>query len=431
MEFNTANDFKINMMFGAASAATQVDGGELNHSWNYWYKAGHIKDGSNPARANDHYNRYEEDIALMKELGLKTYRLGVEWARLEPEEGKFSDEAAAHYRGVIEKLIETNIVPLLTLHHFTNPMWFENKGGFLKEENCAIFLRFVEFCIKSFGPLVSDYITINEPNVFAMLGYFAGEWPPGERSFNDYANVLSNMAQCHIQAYKLIHKMRTELGFNDTKVSFAHHMRVFEPKSSSNIMHKALSAFSKRGFQSALESAFYRGEVRFPLRKRQAIMPGCYCDYIALNYYTRTTVDKLGDGVREGAPKNDLGWEIYPDGIAICALELYTKFKLPIYITENGTCDNNDTFRARYIYEHIKALNESGLPVERYYHWCFLDNFEWLEGESSRFGLVHVDYETQRREIKQSGRFYADIIKNSGVTGEAYEKYVKDQSYKY
>ena len=157
--------------------------------------------------------------------------------------------------------------------------------------------------------------------------------------------------------------------------------------------------------------------------------PGEYCDFIGLNYYTRTTVSKFEDGTRKDALKNDLGWEIYPKGIVKCANKLYSLIKRPIYITENGTCDNNDSFRCRYIYDHLKALCESGLPIERYYHWCFCDNFEWLEGERARFGLVYVDYDSQERTLKKSARFYSDIIRSRAVTQEMYDKYVKEQEY--
>ena len=120
------------------------------------------------------------------------------------------------------------------------------------------------------------------------------------------------------------------------------------------------------------------------------------------------------DGVAQGAEINDLGWEIYPQGIAEVCQKLYDITPLPLYITENGTCDNADTFRSRYLYEHLKVLSECGLPVQRYYHWCFCDNFEWLEGQSARFGLVHIDYDTQQRTVMESGRFYAEMIRQGG-----------------
>lgn len=156
---------------------------------------------------------------------------------------------------------------------------------------------------------------------------------------------------------------------------------------------------------------------------------GEYADFIGVNYYTRSTVSGLADGVQEDCRKNDLGWEIYPEGIVRCTEKLLKVLNRPVWVTENGTCDNSDAFRARYICEHLKALCDSGLPVERYYHWCFCDNFEWLEGQSARFGLVHVDYGTQERTVKDSGRFYAEASAAGGVTEALFEKYAAGEDY--
>ncbi len=422
---------KPGLLLGAASAATQIEGGELGHNWNDWYDRGNIKDRTNPARSNNHYNRWREDADIMISMGLQVYRFGIEWARICPTEDTVDEAVLAHYREEILYLKEKGIFLLLTIHHFTNPMWFEKKGGFTRTENKKYYLDLVALVIKSFGDLVSEYITINEPNVYATNSYFYGDWPPGEKSMWKAMKVMTNMAVCHIEAYQLIHKMRNDMGYKDTKVSFANHMRVFDPTNSKNLWHKISAGLTEYFFQGAVTKAMCLGQFKWPLKNIAKLDPGEYCDFIAINYYTRSTVSNFGDGVKKGSYRNDLGWEIYPDGIVRCAKDLYSILKRPIYITENGTCDNNDTFRCRYIYDHLKVLCESDLPVERYYHWCFCDNFEWLEGESARFGLVHVDYETQRRTIKQSGRFYSEIIQAEGVTAEIYEKYVKSQEYHY
>jgi beta-glucosidase len=419
----------LNIKLGAASSATQIEGGSLSHTWSDWYEKGHIRDGASPARANDHYNRWKEDIDIMAELGIKVYRLGIEWARLEPERGKYNDEAKEEYRSLLAYMKSAGIEPLLTIHHFTNPLWFESIGGFTKPANIPVYLDFVEYIINCFGDLVDEYVTINEPNVFAVMGYFEGIFPPGKRSMFDAFRVQSVMAACHIKAYKLIHKLRKEKGYTNTKVGFAHHARVFEPKSKNNLWHRICTSLVERFFQGALVPACLLGRFSFPLKKYGRIKPGEYADFLGLNYYARSSISGLGDGVRKGVHVNDLGWEIYPLGIAQCAQKLYDYLPRPVYITENGTCDNLDTFRSRYIYEHLKVLSESNLPVERYYHWCFTDNFEWCEGESARFGLVHVNYDTQKRTVKRSGRFYAAMIKNNGVTEDMFKEYVQPQLY--
>lgn len=417
------------LALGAASAATQIEGGSADHSWNDWAARGHIHDGSSPARANDHYHRFCEDAAIMESLGIRHYRFGVEWARIEPEAGKFSNEAIAHYREELLDLRARGIRPLLTLHHFTNPMWFERMGAFEREENIPLFLRFAEHTVRALGDLVSEYITINEPNVYATNGYFFGEWPPGVKSFSRTVRVMSVLAACHLACYGMIRRVRGEMGLDDTRIGFANHLRVFTPKNPKNVYHRACASLTERFFQGSLSLEMTTGRIAFPLRRIARLPEGLYCDFHAINYYTRSTVSSMADGVRAGAPVNDLGWEIYPQGIVACAQMMYDIHPLPIYITENGTCDNDDRFRCRYLYDHLRAITESSLPIERYYHWCFCDNFEWLEGESARFGLVHVDYETQERTVKQSGRFFSEMIRSGGVDAAMYDEFVAPCTY--
>lgn len=411
------------MELGVASAPTQIEGGDTNNSWNDWYKQGRIKDGSDPSVANSHYELYEADTRLMRDMGIRHYRLGVEWARLEPEQGVFDEAAFAHYRDELLLMRELGIRPLLTLHHFTNPMWFERMGAFGNRACVGIFLTFVEKVVGSLGDLVNEFITINEPNVYATSGFFFGEWPPGKRSLLSALRVMGNMCECHLKAYDLIHRKRREMGFTDTRVSYAHHMRVFAPMNPKSAFDRVCSKLMFRLFQSSLSSAFLTGRGGFPLRRVWGMEKKLYCDFHGVNYYSRTAAKGFSAGFLPNVPVNDLEWEIYPAGIVQCASELYDLARLPVYITENGTCDNTDAFRSRYICEHIKALSESGLPVERYYHWCFTDNFEWVEGNSARFGIVHVDFSTQKRTVKKSGEFYTKMIQDKGVSQSLFEEY--------
>ena len=417
------------MELGTASAATQIEGGELDHTWLSWYRRGRIKDGTSPARANDHYARWQEDDQLMADLGMQIARVGVEWARVEPKDGAFDQAAIDHYVEEIRWLNNHKIKPLVTLHHFTNPTWFEALGAFEKRRNVQYFLRFVTRLVQAFGTEVTEYITINEPNVYAALGYYSGEWPPGEKSLRRAARVMSVLTVAHVQAYQLIHALQRGMGVPETRVSYALNMQVFEPEDPNKFSHRLGAYIADRFFQGSIMKAMELGVFRWPIRNLGGIRKGVYCDFIALNYYTRAAMNGFRPGVRKGVPVNDLGWEIYPQGIVECLKRLEQLHPLPIYVTENGTCDNRDTFRSRYLFDHLQALCRSGLPVKRYYHWCFLDNFEWLEGESARFGLVHVNYQTQKRTVKASGRFFAEIIRRGGVTGEMYQTYVEDQEY--
>lgn len=425
MKFSLPKD----ILLGVATASMQIEGGALDTNWNDWYAKGFIKDGTDPATGNDHWEKWEEDTAIMETMGLQIYRFGVEWARIMPNEGEVDPEVVARYRQELLLLKEKGIRPLLTIHHFSNPMWFENKGAFEKRENLRHYLDLVDIVVESFGDLCSDYITINEPNVYAMNGYFAGTWPPGKKSFFSTLRVMENLAYCHICAYVRIHQLREEKGYTDTMVGCANHVRSFAPQNPKNLWHRLCARAGAYLFQDALTKAMTLGKFSFPLRNFGKLRKGEYTDFIGLNYYSRSTVASIGDGVRPNSPRNDLDWEIYPQGLEECAGRLYKVLPRPIWVTENGTCDNNDRFRCRFLYEHLQVVSQSKLPFSRYYHWCFCDNFEWAEGNSAKFGLVSVDPETRQRTVKTSGQFYAKVIRNGGVTEEMYQQYVVNQEY--
>ncbi len=406
------DDFRFpeNFSLGVASAATQVDGDCKNSNWYDWYKKGHILDNFDPNVATMHRKFMVEDTELMASMGIQHYRFGVEWARIEPAEGEFSQEEFENIRREIMLLQEKGIQVLLTIHHFSNPLWFEEKGGFLSPDSTSVFLRLTEKIVENLGGLVSEYITINEPNVYAVSGYLGGDFPPGENSLPKTLKIMKNMGECHRRAYEKIHAMREEMGYSDTKVGFAHHMRAFAPLNAKNPWHCLCAKLSEYMFQGKISKTYLTGT---------AGDKGCFADFLAINYYARTASKGFADNTFPGVPVNDLGWEIYPEGIVKCCAQLHEILpQLPIYITENGTADNTDAFRRRYIYEHVKSLCESGLPVKRYYHWCFVDNFEWLEGFTARFGIVELDTSTMERKIKKSGEFFKQMNENHGVTKE-------------
>ena len=421
---------KEGLLLGSATAATQIEGGDENNNWARFAAEGKVKDGSTPVRADDHYNRFREDIDIMADMGLQIYRFGIEWSRIEPHQGEYCDEAIAHYRDEIEYMLSKGIKPLLTIHHFTNPLWFEDMGAFENRQSPEIFLSLVKKVVESFGDLVSEYITINEPNVYATNSLFWGYWPPEKKSMGALIRAFSNMTAAHVLAYRYIHEKRCEMGYNDTKVSFANHMRVFAPKNPKNLFHRVAASLSEYLFQGAITDAMMTGKCRFPVLRRKGVRRGKYYDFIGLNYYSRSSVTGLADGVREDCFKNDLGWEIYHEGLIELSKQLHKRYVGEVYVTENGTCDNTDAFRARFIYDQLKLISETENPITRYYHWSFMDNFEWREGECERFGLVYVDYETQKRTVKESGKLYSDIIRDNGVTDDSFDRYVKDSHYK-
>ena len=419
-----------NFLLGTATSGFQIEGGDTNSNWYDWCQKGQISDKTSCIRADDHWNRYKEDIELIKKLNNKIYRMGIEWNRIEPKKGEFDKQAILHYRDEISLLIKNGIKPLVTLHHFSHPLWLCSEGEFENKKVVDYFARYVTYVVENLGDLVTDYITINEPNVYGTCSYFSGEFPPGKKSLKLALKVFRNMAICHIAAYKAIHKIRKEKGFEGkTMVGIAWHLRVFEPYSK-NPLDKLMACILEFLFQGAIFKSMSDGRLRIPLGISSPYGKGNYQDFLGINYYTRSSTRFRGFkyDYMPDTPRNDLDWEIYPEGLSILCRKFYNKYKLPIWITENGTCDNNDSFRLEYIYDHlfeIYKLCKDGIPVERYYHWTLMDNFELTEGESARFGLIHVDFETQKRTIKRSGNFYSGICKNNGVTEEMINEYIK------
>ncbi len=410
---------------GVVTAATQIEGGDACTSWHRWAEQpGRIKDGTSPRRANDHWNRVATDIDLLTQLNVQHYRMGLEWARVEPRPGEFDDAAIEHYRDEIGRLRDVGIKPLVTLHHFNNPVWFEDQGGFLHREASGVFQRYTQRMVGALSDLCDEWITINEPNIYATHAYYFGLWPPGEKSLGTLIEVYTALAAAHIDAYRLIHELQPH-----ARVGVAQHLRVFRPRIAWHPGHWASAQMMEWLFQRVITKAMCKGRFLAPLRQPAGIHPGIYYDFHGINYYSRSTVSRLDDGVGADVAINDLGWEIYPQGLIEVARWLHEAHPGPLYVTENGTANSDDAFRSRFIHEHLAQIAASGLPIERYYHWSFIDNWEWLEGESARFGLIGLDYATQQRTIRESGRFFAEIAAHGGVTEQMYQRYVAHQIY--
>ncbi len=424
--------FPDSFLFGTATAGLQIEGGDTNNSWYEWCEAGRIADGSHSIVACDHWNRVDEDVELVKNLGSHTYRLGVEWSRIEPSEGEFDPDALDHYRYEIGRLREAGIVPLVTLHHFTNPLWLEHSGGFARTDIVQLFMRYVGFVVQGLSDLVSDWITINEPNVYLVLGYLYGHWPPGKKDPIAFWRCARNMIRCHLAAYEEIHRIAGPLE-DGVKVGMAHHLRVFHAEHG-GATERAICRVYNRYFQDLFVRATTEAVA---LRPFGPLAPygrpgshGYFVDFLGINYYTRDTIGIHLDprtlfvkfGVPAGVPKNDLGWEIYEEGLREVCRRYGNAYDLPIWITENGTCDAEDRFRSQYVLDHLAVVAElvyEGSAVERYYHWTLMDNFEWAEGLSARFGLYEVDFATQKRTLRSSGALFREICDTRQLPGAA------------
>lgn len=421
-------------LLGTATASLQIEGGDRNNSWYRWVQTGHVKDGTSCIIADDHWNRVTEDIALMKQLRQQTYRMSLEWSRIEPARGQFDKDAIGHYRLEIQQLVNAGIRPLVTLHHFSNPLWLEDAGAWVNPAVVDLFERYTAYVVENLGDLVSDWCTINEPNVYLAKGYVTGGWPPSDISITKYFRGARNMITAHIKSYRKIHQVRASNGYNDTMVGVANHLRLFDPKQG-NGRERWAAGMYERLFQELFVTGMCEGRLLSPLGGGYPLGEGRYFDFLGINYYTRDIVDCSGKSanplgrleVHEDSQKNDLGWELYPEGLYRVCKKYWDRYHTPIFITENGTADAKDAFRTRYIYDHllqVSRLIEDGVDVQRYYHWSLMDNFEWIEGLSAKFGIVAVDYATLERTVRTSGWFYADIAKHRGVTEKMIQQYL-------
>ena len=416
--------FPENFLWGAATSSHQVEGNNTNNDWWHWEEEGRVQEKS--GAACNQYLLYKEDFSLAKELGHNAHRFSLEWSRIEPEEGRFDNAVIRHYTGVIEELRRLGIEPVVTLHHFTLPLWLYKRGGWLARHSYDIYARFVEKIVNELGHNVRYWITLNEPVGNIYNAYIEGSWPPGYRSFKDAMKVFGVLLKAHAFSYGNIHRIYKEKGWHRPEVSIAKIYLQFTPCRNSSFFDKLSTGLRHYYFNTLFVDALVKGYciapgigiVRLPAKNT--------LDFLGINYYTRDFVHYAGltprrifgdicslKHHRDIAKRNLLSWEIYPQGIYELLIE-YSRYRLPILITENGICTNDDRERIDFISRHLKeaarAIGE-GVNVMGYIYWSLIDNFEWAHGYGPRFGLVEVDYKTQRRTARPSAHFFADIIK--------------------
>ena len=394
-------DFPDNFYWGAATASYQVEGGIDNCDW-----AEAARQGRVPVcgRACDHYNRFEADFDIAKELGHTAHRLSVEWARIEPEEGQFDREEIAHYREVLQALKDRNIKPFVTIWHFTQPLWFSQSGSFERADSPEIFARYAQFVVAELGDLCDHFSTMNEPNVFGTQGWINGEWPPfkvskkpWQRSYTgkmltkrskttslfSYFKVMSNLVKSHNLAYKKIKEVKP-----NSVVSYVKHIHVYlKPK---GLLNKFRAVMSD-----------YLQNHRFTKKTINSL------DEIGINYYQASQY-----GIELTERKTDMGWNYTPEHI-YNALMLISKYNKPMFVSEAGIADNDDSDRAEYIIKQVEGVRRAvadGADVRGHMYWSLMDNYEWALGFEKQFGLIKVNYDTLEREIRPSAWVYKDII---------------------
>ncbi len=412
--------FPEGFLWGASSSAHQCEGHNHN-DWVLWEKANAERlaveafrliktspvwrqiepQATKPSnyisgKAADHYSRYEEDFDLAQSLGMSAQRVSIEWSRIEPKDGRFSDKEIEHYRQVIKAIKDRGMEPFVTLWHWTLPVWVAEWGGWQRAETIQHYLRYCEKVVKELGGDVKFWITLNEPDVYTDFSYRRGVWPPQKKSFRTAYRVARHLIGAHTQAYRLIKQINpdAEVGLSKNNIHF-------------DLRRHWLVDYLLRHLSEAIWNNYFLNKIA----KHQ--------DFIGLNHYFR--YQHKESKIRLDRPHvyhSDMGWELHPESIYY-VLKNLKRYNKPVYITENGVADRKDYFRGWYIENVVRAVHraiEEGVDVRGYLHWALTDNFEWNSGFWPRFGLVEINYKTFERTVRPSATAYSEIIKQNGVT---------------
>lgn len=408
--------FPKDFLWGASTASHQVEGNNENQ-WTAWEleHANRLaktaeerlnwipkwdefkKEATNPenyvsGRGVEHYKRFREDFDLLQKLNFNSFRFGIEWSRLEPEEGRWSEEAVAHYHEYIGELNKRGVEPFLNIWHWTMPAWFSNKGGFEKSSNLKYWRRFVNKISEEYGNQVRYVITINEPNVYSAFSYVTAQWPPQQSNIIKGSLVIWHLVRAHRQAYKILKRKHPHL-----MVGIAQQLANIQAKRAHNIFDQ----FSTKWMRYFWNWWFYRR-----IRNQQ--------DFVGFNYYFTDYYTSFIKRENPKIPVSDLGWYMEPEGLYPLLLRTWARYKKPIFVTENGVADKTDEYRQWWLEETIIAMERAmseGVDLRGYFHWSLLDNFEWSYGWWPRFGLVAVDRKNgMKRTIRPSAVWFGQRI---------------------
>ena len=416
--------FPEGFLWGTATSAHQVEGGNTRNDWWTWEQVpGHVRAGDTSRLACDFWNRAEEDLRLARDLGTGAFRLSLEWSRIEPEEGAFDEEALARYRRLLVAARELGLEPVVCLFHFTLPAWVARRGGFETPWGVERFLRFGEKVMAECGPLARWWITVNEPVVYAALGWVQGLWPPGKKDLRLALRVARNLVRAHAGAYGLIHRVDPECW-----VGAGMHFASFEPYHPRGLLDRGVAWLHDWiGNQVWLEATL-DGFLRPPLGLYEPVAEAVDShDFLGLqHYFTYPLAFSLlrprNLFARERhAPRPDAArfmGEFRPEALGEWARRL-SRFRKPIVVTEHGLLENEERERPAWLIRSLAGLHRAisgGAEVLGYLHWSLLDNFEWAEGYRARFGIVRVDFATQTRTVKPSGRLYGEVARANGIS---------------
>ena len=403
--------FPDGFMWGVATAGHQIEGGNVFSDWYAWEHQGKVKNGDTSDVACGSWEHLERDLEAIKALGVNAYRFSVEWARIEPKVNRFEDSVIERYKDFVTMLIENGVQPILTLNHFVLPQWFSEIGGWEDRENLPYFRRFVSRIVSSMGENIHYWVTINEPNVYAVMSYLMGEWPPEIKDMGRAMRVLANLLYAHSEAYDVI-KESNPLSM----VGVAVNMMPFFPLRTFHPGDRIVSKYLDRVYNYSFLDSLKNGKMIRPLGTGEAVSGiSSKLDYLGINYYTRMFAKYAKPlpeiVVGDEFEKTEMGYEFFPQGIEDVVLKAYNRYELPIMITENGIADGTDKRRWEYIETALKSLRnamDKGARVFGYIYWSLMDNFEWKEGYSMKFGL----YETVRENLELRPRGSADKFRD-------------------
>ncbi|MCC6850140.1 MAG: family 1 glycosylhydrolase [Deltaproteobacteria bacterium] len=385
---SSSDAFPDGFVWGAATAAHQVEGGNWNNDWWAWEHGADTPCREPSGDACDHYHRYPDDLDLLAGLGFGAYRFSLEWSRIEPEDGEFSAAALDHYRRVCDACLARGLAPIVTFHHFTTPRWVAARGGWTEPATADVFARFAARAAARLGDVVARVCTINEPNIVADVGHRWGLFPPGARD----PGLRLRANEVLIGAHRLaVDAIRSAPGRAPIGLTLA--MQDWQAVDGG----EALRDRERRDMEDVfLEAA--RGD-----------------DFLGVQTYTRTLVGP--DGPRRPAPDarlTQMGWEFYPDALEACVRRAHALTGAPIVVTENGVAVDEDRERVEYVaraLRGVRACLADGIPVLGYLYWSLLDNFEWAFGYAPRFGIVEVDRATQRRTPRPSAHWLGSVAR--------------------
>ncbi len=436
-------------LWGAATAAYQIEGatregGRGESVWDRFAATpGKIADGSSGEPADDHYHRVREDVALMRELGLKGYRFSVAWPRIQPDgRGGPNRTGLDFYDELVERLLENGIRPFVTLYHWDLPQATQDRGGWANRDTVERFAEYADIVSNRLGDRVHDWITHNEPWVVAYLGHVIGEHAPGLTRPDLYPRVAHHLLLSHGTAVPII---RGNARGGAARVGVTLNLTPVAPASESDEDAQAaviMDGLLNRWYLDPLFKAAYPADIleRQPIEVERSDLEriATPIDFLGVNYYSRAMVERGPDGMpRQVRPRETDGhtpeftamdWEVYPRGLYDLLTRVTRDYNPPLlYVTENGAAFDDapgldgrvdDPRRVAYLDGHAEEMARAiadGVPLAGYFVWSLLDNFEWALGYSKRFGIVYVDYATQRRTIKESGHWYARLIAGEGT----------------